>query len=201
LITGWIADHGVLAVFALMGIDALLPVGGELIMLYAGVLAAGAVAGHAGGPGTFTVLVLAGTLGYLTGAIVGWVIGRRGGRELIDRHGALLHLSPTRFQRAERWFERHGSNAVFLGRITPLVRSFISIPAGVLGSPFGRYTALTLLGSLLWCVAFATAGWIAGDRWESLHHALRYVDYAIVAAVVVAGAVVARALARRATDP
>ena len=198
MITGWIADHGVLAVFALMGIDALLPVGGELIMLYAGVLAAGAVAGHPGGAGTFAVLVLAGTFGYLTGALVGWVIGRRGGRELIGRHGTLLHLSPARFQRAERWFDRHGSNAVFLGRITPLVRSFISIPAGVLGSPLGRYATLTLLGSLIWCVGFAAAGWAAGNRWESVHHALRYVDYAVVAAVVVAAVVVARALTRRA---
>jgi membrane protein DedA with SNARE-associated domain len=193
VITRWIADHGALAIFVLMGIDALLPVGGELIMLYAGVIASGAIAGHAGGADTYVVLALAGSLGYLAGSLIGWLIGHRGGRELIARHGRLLHLSPARFRRAEAWFERHGSRAVFLGRITPLVRSFISVPAGVFGSPLGQYTILTLLGSLLWCFGFAAAGWAAGDSWENLHHAFRYLDYAVVAAVLIAtGIVIAR---------
>jgi len=167
----------VIAVFLLMGVDALLPVGGELIMLFAGVVAAGI--------GGLVANSLAGSLGYLAGALAGWWIGRRGGRELIERHGRLLHLGPERFRRAEAWFERHGARAVFLGRITPLVRSFISIPAGVLGSPLGRYTLLTLLGSLIWCFAFAVAGYAAGGTWESLHHALRYLDYAVLVGVVV----------------
>src|SRR4051794_41348884 len=94
-----------------------------------------------------------------------------------------LHLSPAAFKRAEAWFARHGKRAVFLGRITPLVRSFISIPAGVLGSPLGPYTLLTLAGSLLWCFAFAAVGWAASGSWESIHHNLRYADYAVVAAV------------------
>jgi membrane protein DedA with SNARE-associated domain len=156
-----------------MGVDALLPVGGELIMLFAGVVAAGI--------GGLVANSLAGSLGYLAGALAGWWIGRRGGRELIERHGRLL----ARFRRAEAWFERHGARAVFLGRVTPLVRSFISIPAGVLGSPLGRYTLLTLLGSLIWCFAFAIAGYAAGGTWESLHHAFRYLDYAVLMGVVV----------------
>jgi membrane protein DedA with SNARE-associated domain len=170
-------------VFLLMGVDALLPVGGELIMLLAGVVAAGL--------GGLVANGLAGSLGYLAGALAGWWIGRRGGRELIERHGRLLHLSPQRFRRAEAWFDRHGSRAVFLGRITPVVRSFISIPAGVLGSPLGRYTLLTLLGSLIWCFAFAVAGYAAGGTWESLHHALRYLDYVVLAGVVVLAALLA----------
>src|SRR4051794_10195951 len=152
----WIAQHGAYAVFALMAADALLPVGGELIMLYAGALAAGAVGGQqaslfgttlASGAETYVVLALAGSLGYLVGALVGWALGAAGGRGLIERHGRLLHVGPDAFERAERWFERHGSRAVFLGRITPVVRSFISVPAGVLGSPLASYTLLTLLGS------------------------------------------------------
>ncbi len=119
----WIAHNGVYAVFALMAVDALLPVGGELIMLYAGVVAAGAVAGqHAqllgaplhSGLESFVVLALAGALGYLAGALVGWGIGARGGRELVERHGRLLHISPETFRRAERWFSRYGSRAVLL---------------------------------------------------------------------------------------
>jgi membrane protein DedA with SNARE-associated domain len=195
-----IANHAVIAVFALMAVDALFPVGGELIMLYAGVIAAGAVAGQdiSSGFGTYILLAVAGTLGYLLGAIVGWLIGLRGGRELIDRRGRAFHLGPERFARAEAWFGRWGSWAVFLGRITPLVRSFISIPAGVFRTPFGRYVVLTLLGSAIWCFAFAAAGWALGDTWHGLHDSFRYVDYAVVVLVVVAAAVLIIRMRRRA---
>ena len=194
-ITGAIADAGPYAVFGLMALDALLPVGSELVMLYAGALAAGAIAGEhvtlfgvslAPGLESYLVLVLAGTLGYLVGSLVGWTIGARGGRALIEEHGRWLHVGPDSFARAERWFERFGSFAVFFGRLTPLVRSFISIPAGVLGSPLAPYAALTFAGSLIWCLAFAGAGWALGDTWGSFHASFRYADYAAVAAVVIA---------------
>jgi membrane protein DedA with SNARE-associated domain len=208
-VTSAIADQAVLAVFALMAIDALLPVGGELIMLYAGVLAADAVAGHHAtflgatltpGLETYVVLATAGSLGYLLGALVGWAIGLRGGRALVERHGRWLHLGPERLARAEAWFARWGSWAVFLGRITPLVRSFISVPAGVFRTPLGRYTALTLLGSIVWCFAFAAAGWALGGAWHDLHDSFRYVDYAVVALVLLGVAAVfgRRVQARRA---
>jgi membrane protein DedA with SNARE-associated domain len=192
-ITTSIAHHGGYAIFLLMALDALLPVGGELIMLYAGVLAAGAVAGQqatvfgvslAAGAESYAILSLAGTLGYLAGSLIGWRIGVAGGRTLIERHGRWLHIGPHTFLRAELWFERFGPQAVFLGRITPVVRSFISIPAGVFGSPLAPYTILTLLGSLIWCFGFAGAGWALGDRWESFHHDFRYADYAAVAVVI-----------------
>jgi membrane protein DedA with SNARE-associated domain len=192
-LTDWIAHHGVYAVFVLMAVDALLPVGGELIMLYAGVVAAGAVSGQhatllgaslATGIESYIVLALAGSLGYLAGSLLGWGIGARGGRALVERHGRWLHISPLTFRRAEDWFDKFGPRAVFLGRITPVVRSFISIPAGVLGSPIGPYTVLTLLGSMLWCFAFGGVGWAIGGSWESFHHGFRYADYAAVAALV-----------------
>ncbi len=193
-ITDWIAQNGVYAVFALMALDALLPAGGELIMLYAGVLAAGAVSGHqaslfglslSSGLESYLVLALAGTFGYLLGALVGWAIGRFGGRTLIERYGRWLHLKPESFARAERWFERYGPRAVFLGRITPVVRSFISIPAGVFRSPIHLYVPLTLLGSALWCFSFAAVGWALGGSWESFHESFGYADYVVAAAVVV----------------
>jgi membrane protein DedA with SNARE-associated domain len=189
-----------------MALDALLPVGGELIMLYAGVVAAGAVAGqHAqlfgaglhAGLESYAVLALAGALGYLAGALVGWAIGAYGGRELVERHGRVLHISPATFERAEGWFDRYGSRAVLLGRITPVVRSFISVPAGVLGSPIGRYTVLTLIGSLIWCFGFAGAGWALGGSWEQFHHAFRFADYAAVALVAALGAGALRRHRRR----
>jgi len=197
-LTTWIGNHGAYAVFVIMAIDALLPVGGELTMLFAGALAAGAIAGaqlvvfgHVmqTGAESYVVLSLAGTLGYLTGALVGWAIGRRGGRPFLDRHGRWLHITPETLDRAERWFDRHGRAAVFLGRLTPLVRSFISVPAGALESPLGPYTVLTLAGSAIWCFGFAAAGWALGSSYEKVHHAFRYVDIAVVVAVVVAAVV------------
>jgi membrane protein DedA with SNARE-associated domain len=194
-LTSSIAHHGVYAVFGLMALDALLPVGGELIMVYAGALSAGSIAGQhavvfgtqlATGIESYVVLALAGSLGYLAGALIGWGIGARGRR---------LHVAPEAFERAERWFERFGNWAVFFGRLTPVVRSFISIPAGALGSPLGPYTALTLLGSRIWCFGFAAAGWALGDTWESLHRDFRYADYVAVLAVV--GVAVGVALHRR----
>jgi membrane protein DedA with SNARE-associated domain len=194
-LTSWIGQHGAYAVFAIMALDALLPVGGELTMLFAGALAAGAIAGeHAvlfghelqTGLESFLVLAIAGTLGYLFGSLVGWAIGRWGGRPLLERHGRWLHLTPENLERAEDWFDRHGRAAVFLGRLTPVVRSFISIPAGTLESPLGSYTLLTLAGSAIWCFAFAGAGWALGSSYEQVHHAFRYVDILAVAGAVAA---------------
>jgi membrane protein DedA with SNARE-associated domain len=205
-VTSWIAHHGAYAVFLIMAVDALLPVGGELTMLYAGALAAGAIAGqHAvffghdlhTGFESYVVLALAGTIGYLIGALVGWAIGRSGGRSLLERHGRWMHISPERLDRAERWFDRHGRWAVFLGRLTPVVRSFISIPAGALETPVGPYTLLTLAGSAIWCFAFAGAGWALGSSYERLHHAFRYVNVVIVVAAVLALSLVAVRETRR----
>jgi membrane protein DedA with SNARE-associated domain len=193
-LTSWIGHHGAYAVFGIMALDALLPVGGELTMLYAGALAAGAIAGqhpvllghqlHTGLE-SYLVLAVAGTLGYLGGSLIGWAIGRFGGHSLLERHGRWLHITPENLARAERWFDRHGRAAVFLGRLTPVVRSFISIPAGALESPVAPYTLLTLAGSAIWCFGFAGVGWALGSSYESVHHAFRYVDVLAVAAALV----------------
>jgi membrane protein DedA with SNARE-associated domain len=216
-VTSFVGHHGVAAVFVLMAIDAVFPAASELVMLYAGALAAGAFAtrvtlfGSTLGKGfpSFLALALAGTLGYLVGAIVGWAIGRYGGRPLLDRRGRLLHLSHEKLGRAERWFERWGDAAVLVGRITPVVRSFISIPAGILEMPFWRYVVLSLVGSAIWAFAFAGAGWGLGSSYEHVHRDFRYVDYAVAALVValLAYLVVRRrrasrsTLAARAEDP
>jgi membrane protein DedA with SNARE-associated domain len=194
-LTSWIAHRGAYMVFVIMAVDALLPVGGELTMVFAGALAGGAIGGESAvllghrlqaGLESYLVLAAAGTLGYLAGALVGWAIGRFGGRPLIQRHGRWLRVTPPDLDRAERWFERHGRAAVFLGRLTPLVRSFISIPAGVLESPLGAYTALTLAGSAIWCFAFAGAGWVLGARYEKLHHAFGLVEVLVATAAAIA---------------
>ncbi|MHB8233020.1 MAG: DedA family protein [Solirubrobacteraceae bacterium] len=205
-ITQWISENGVYAVFALMALDALLPVGGELVMLFAGAVASGGVAaGHASlfgatlasGGESYVVLSLAGTLGYLVGAIAGWAIGRYGGRPLVERHGRRLHVGPEALARAERWFARFGLSAVLLGRITPVVRSFISIPAGVFGVALAPYTALTLVGSAIWCFSFAGAGWALGGSWESFHKGFGYLDLVVVVAIAIAIALLGMRWMRR----
>ena len=191
-VTAAIGDHGLYAVFVLMAIDAVFPAASELLMVYSGALAGGAFAsdvvlfGHRfdEGLGAWIAMVLAGSIGYTIGSIGGWAIGIYGGRPYLERHGRWLHLPPHRLDKAERWFDRWGDWAVFLGRITPVARSFISIPAGVFRMPLVRYTVLTLIGSTLWCIAFAAVGYAFGTRWETFHENFHYVDYAVAAAIV-----------------
>jgi membrane protein DedA with SNARE-associated domain len=198
-LTELIGDHGIYAVFILMFVDAVLPAASELVMVYAGAVAAGAFAGQSvvlfgepieSEPWAYVAMASAGALGYILGSIAGWGIGYYGGRPFIERRGRWLHVTPHTLDRAEAWFERFGDWAVAIGRVTPVVRSFIAIPAGVFRMPLGRYTLLTIPGSVLWAFAFAGAGWAAGSQWEDFHHSFRYAEYVVAAAIlllVVAG--------------
>jgi len=195
-VTELLGDHGLYAVFLLMLVDAVLPAASELVMVYAGALAAGAFSSGVvlfgyefeSGLGAWLAMVLAGTIGYTIGSVLGWAIGIYGGRPYLERHGRWLHLSPQKLVRAERWFDRWGDWAVFLGRITPVVRSFVSIPAGVFRAPLGRYTVFTFIGSTIWCVVFASIGYAFGTRWETFHENFHYVDYAVAAGIVLGAA-------------
>jgi membrane protein DedA with SNARE-associated domain len=215
-LTSFVGDHGLYGVFVLMLVDAVFPAASEVVMVYAGALAAGVFAGEdvvllghriSSGFWAFVALALAGTIAYTLGAVGGWAVGLYGGRPLLERRGRWFHLDRERLHRAERWFERFGDWAVLLGRVTPVVRSFISVPAGVFRAPLGRYIALTLLGSAVWCFALAGVGWAVGTSWERFHHDFRFADYAVVAGVVVLAAYLvmrrrSRTLARRrAEDP
>jgi membrane protein DedA with SNARE-associated domain len=98
----------------------------------------------------------------------------------VERHGRHFHLDARNMTRAERWFERHGALAVLLGRITPLVRSFISIPAGLFAEPLARYVWLTAVGSAIWCFGFAGLGWGVGAGYKSIDHATHFVEGAVL---------------------
>ena len=192
--TSAVASHGVYAVFGLMAIDAVFPAASELVMLYAGAVAAGVFAtahgvsifgAHIGfGAGAYVALALAGTLGYLAGAIVGWAIGLWGGRPLLEARGRWVHLTPEKLDRAEAWFQRWGNVGVLIGRITPVVRSFVSIPAGVFEMRFAPYTVLTAIGSAVWAFAIAGAGYGLGESYDRFDKDFKYVEYAVVAAVI-----------------
>ncbi len=212
--TSFIADHGVFAVFFLMAIDAVFPVASELIMVYGGALAAGVFAHHVSlfgnslepGLHSYLAVALAGTLGYLLGAIGGWAIGDYGGRPFLERRGRWFHLTPDRLDRAERWFDRWDDWAVLIGRVTPVVRSFVSIPAGLFRMPLGRYVVLTAIGSAVWAFALAGVGWGLGRSYETFHHDFRYVDYGVAAGIAALAAYFlirrrrSSTLARRAED-
>jgi membrane protein DedA with SNARE-associated domain len=210
-VTSAIGDYGLYAVFLLMLVDAVLPAASEVVMVYGGAIASGAFAGkdvvlfgwtfEEGWP-AYVAIALAGTIGYTVGSVIGWAIGLYGGRPYLERHGRWLHLDEERLDRAERWFERWEDWAVFLGRLTPVVRSFVSIPAGVMEVPLVRYTLLTLAGSAIWCFAFAGIGYAAGSSWEDFHHAFRYFDYLVAAAIaaIVAWLVVRRLRRRRVAE-
>ena len=192
-LTNFIGDHGLYAVFALMLIDSVLPAASELVMLYAGVLASGALPGqdvvlfghridsHFWG---YVAVAAAGVAGQTVGSIIGWAIGLYGGRPLVERHGRWLHLGPENLDRAEHWFERWGDWAVFLGRMTPVVRSFVSIPAGLARMPLGRFTLYSVLGTIPWCFGIAGAGWALGSSWETFHHDFRYVEVLVAAGIL-----------------
>ena len=210
-----VGDHGLYAVFLLMLVDAVLPAASELVMVSAGALAAGAFStdqiavpgGHVSDPfWIFFTLAMAGTIGYTIGSVGGWAIGAYAGRPFLERHGRRFHLTPAKLDRAEAWFARHGEWAVFVGRLTPVVRSFVSIPAGVVRVPLVVYTLLTLLGSAIWCFALAGVGWGLGESYQRFHHDFRWAEIAVVVLLVVGAAWLwrrrrASKLAARAADP
>lgn len=190
--TSFIGDHGLVAVFLLMTVAAVLPAASELTMLYGGALASGALAGHVGlgshhfasGFRAYLAVVVAGLAGNLFGAAIGWAIGFYGGHPLLERHGRWLHVTPERVDRAERWFARFGSVAVPLGFAAPLVRSFVAIPAGIGEMPLRRFLPLAAIGIAVFSAALAGIGWAVGDSWHAAKHDLRYVDAAVVVAIV-----------------
>ena len=209
-VTAAVGDYGLYAIFILMLVDAVLPAASEVVMVYGGALAAGVFAGQSAtifgyelesGFPAYLGVAIAGTVGYLIGSIGGWYLGAALGRPWLERHGRWFHLSTAKLDKAERWFDRWEEWAVFIGRLTPVARSFISIPAGVFRAKLGPYVWLTMLGSAIWCFAFAGAGWAAGANWEDFHHAFRYAEYVIVAVIVAAAAWLGWRLLRRRRTP
>lgn len=176
--TDFISDVGVAAVFVLMALEsACLPVPSEAIMLFAGFAVSK-------GELTLAGIVTAGVLGNLVGSLIGYAIGYFGRVDLLERH-RVFHLNPEWLRRTEGWFERYGDATVFFSRMLPIVRTFVSLPAGVARMPLGRFSLLTTLGSIPWVLALALLGQEVGDNWETWRHNLGYLDYVVAAAIVI----------------
>jgi membrane protein DedA with SNARE-associated domain len=193
-VTSFIGNHGLYAIFALMLLAAVLPTASELVMLYAGALASGAFAtAHVTAFGStmhkplwaYLAVVATGAAANGLGAVVGWAIGARGGRPFLDRHGRWLHVGPEKLSRAEQRFGERGPLAVAIGFALPVVRSFVAIPAGIVGVELRRFVPAAVAGIAAFCFALAGIGWAVGSSYERVHREFRYVDVAAVVLAVV----------------
>jgi membrane protein DedA with SNARE-associated domain len=178
--TNVVADLGLPGVFILMVLEsACIPIPSEATMLFAGFNVS---EGHY----SLLAVTLIGTLANLTGSWVAYAVGYYGRVDLIEKHGHRLFIKPHHLHAADRWFERHGDATVFFTRMMPIVRTFISLPAGVARMPFLRFSVLTVLGCLPWVFSLAFIGKQVGANWTDWKDSLHYVDYAVVAVVVIA---------------
>jgi len=137
---------------------------------------------------TLPGIITAGVVGDVAGASIAYSIGYYGRRELLERQGAKLHMSPARLDRAHRWFERYGSPVIFVSRLLPVVRAAFPYAAGVAEMPFWRFLSLATLGSIVWIGGLGVLGRAVGSHWQTWRHHLEYVDY-VGAAVLVAAIV------------
>jgi len=196
----FIASHGVVAVFLLMLLEsACIPIPSEVIMLIGGALAAGAIEGSH--PNLVAVIV-AGVVGNVVGSYVAWGVGRYGGPAVIRRFGRYVFLREHDLDRAEQWFERRGAVSVLVGRLLPVIRTFISLPAGIAGMPPLRFGVYTTIGCIPWTAALGIAGYAVGDHWEKIANAFHGPSYIIAGVVAVALIVLAyRHVKRRRATP
>ena len=182
-ITTLIGDYGYVAIFVLMVLEsACIPIPSEVTMLFGGALASPGFAA----PGhelDLVLVALVGTLGNLVGSWLAYGAGSAGGRPLVDRFGRYLLILPHEVDRAHGWFERRGELTVFVSRLLPVIRTFISLPAGVARMPFWRFTIYTILGCLPWTFALAWLGYVLGENWAKVEDFLQPVAWAIVIAL------------------
>ncbi len=169
---------GLPGVFALMVAEsACIPIPSEGTMLFAGF-------NVSEGEYPLLVVVLVATAANVVGSWIAYAVGYYGRIDILEKHGAKLHIKPSHLAWADRWFEKYGSWTVFLTRMLPIIRTFISLPAGVARMPFWRFTALTAAGCLPWIFMLTLIGREVGDRWESWKDSLHYVDYAVAVLIV-----------------
>ena len=157
--------------------SACLPIPSEATMLFAGFNV------YKGEYSLFAAVAV-GSIANLVGSWVAYAVGYYGRVELLEKHGKKLHIKPSHLQWADRWFEKYGDAAVFFSRMLPIVRTFISLPAGVARMPFWRFSVLTLAGCVPWVLMLTFIGQSAAERWESWKDSLHYVDYAVAAIIV-----------------
>jgi membrane protein DedA with SNARE-associated domain len=174
-----VGSLGLAGIFVLMVPEsACIPVPSEPTMLAAGFNAS---QGHY----SWVVAALVGTAANVVGSWIAYAAGYYGRIDLLEKQ-RFVHIRPRDLQRADRWFERHGDAAVFFTRMLPIIRTFISLPAGVARMPFWRFTAFTAAGSVVWMLGLTFIGFQAGENWTKWKDRFHYVDYVFAALIVAA---------------
>lgn len=192
----FVREAGLPGIFVLMALScACIPIPSEAVMLFAGFAVADPSQSGASHHMTMTGIILAGLIGSMVGSWLAYAVGRGGRLELLERHGAKLHMGPSQIERADRFFQRYGEPTVLFGRMVPLVRAFVSLPAGISRMPLGRFTVFSLIGTIPWVVALAFAGHALGGDWTSVRKGFEYVDYVLV--VLIALGIVYATVRRR----
>jgi membrane protein DedA with SNARE-associated domain len=153
--------------------SACIPVPSEATMLFAGF-------NVSRGEYSLFAATMVGSFANLLGSWVAYWIGYIGRIDVLEKHGKKLHIKKSHLEWADRWFERHGDATVFFTRMLPIIRTFISLPAGIARMPFWRFTVLTLVGCIPWVLMLTLAGRAVGDNWEDLQKQLHYFDYALI---------------------
>jgi membrane protein DedA with SNARE-associated domain len=177
LCTDFIGSVGYAGVFVLTMLgSACIPIPSEATMVFAGFKVSD-------GDLTLIGVILAGVTGELLGCLIAYAAGYYGRIDLLERN-KLIHIDRKRLDWVDSWFQRHGDITVFLGRLIPLVRAFMSLPAGVAEMPLRRFIPLTLAGSAIWLSGLTLIGRAAGDNWDKWHQRLSFLDYVVVAAVI-----------------
>jgi membrane protein DedA with SNARE-associated domain len=177
--TNVVADLGLAGIFVLMLFEsACIPIPSEATMLFAGFNVS---EGHY----SLFMVTLVGSFANLVGSWIAYAVGWYGRVDILEKHGRKLHIKPSHLAWADRWFERHGDATVFFTRMLPIIRTFISLPAGVARMPFWRFTVLTFAGCVPWVFLLAFIGQQVGANWEDWKNSLHYVDYAVAAAIVI----------------
>jgi membrane protein DedA with SNARE-associated domain len=180
LATNAVGSLGLGGIFVLMLAEsACIPIPSEATMLFAG---------FAVSQGRFSLFAITaiGVLGNLVGSLIAYGVGYFGRVELVERHAHKVHIKPSHLEWADRWFARYGEATVLFTRILPIIRTFISLPAGVARMPVARFTGFTLIGCIPWVLLLGFIGDQVGHNWTHWRHAFSYVDY-VMAALIVGG--------------
>jgi len=177
---GVVGDLGLVGIFVLMALEsACIPIPSEATMLFAGF-------NVAEGEYSLFAAVAVASASNLVGSWIAYGVGRAGRVDLIEKHGRKIGISPKHLATADRWFERHGDATVFFTRLLPIIRTFISLPAGVARMPFWRFSVLTLAGCIPWMLMLTFIGVQVGERWRQWQGYLHYVDYVVAGLIVLA---------------
>ena len=181
---------GYLAVFILTVLEsACIPIPSEVTLGLGGALASGAVIGGAQGHLNLGLVIVVGIAGSACGSLLAYVVGRTGGRTLVDRYGKYVLLSHSDLDTAEAWFSRRGEWMVLYGRVLPFIRTFISLPAGMARMNVAKFTILTAIGVSLWVTLLTVIGYALGDSWNKMIKAFGFAGYVIAAVFLVLVAV------------